>query len=138
MIQWTEDLRVGNKEIDNQHKELFVRIDKLVQAMSQGLGKYELTGVVDFLSDYVATHFRAEEAIMKNAGYPELGTHMATHRTYERDIAKIRAAVEANGASSALVIDVHKRVVDWLINHIGNSDKAFGKYLSSVNKQRAA
>lgn len=138
MIAWTEDLRVGVQEIDNQHKELFVRIDKLIQAMSQGQGKYELNGVIDFLIKYINTHFRAEEKLMKSAGYPEISTHMAAHATYERSIAKIKAGIEVNGASSVAVIDLHKRAVDWLVNHIGKSDKAFGKYLSSSNRQRAA
>jgi len=34
-LQWTQDLSVGVEEIDNQHKELFERINNLDSAMSR-------------------------------------------------------------------------------------------------------
>ncbi len=35
-IQWAEDLAVDTIEIDNQHKELFDRINVLFEACNQG------------------------------------------------------------------------------------------------------
>ena len=39
-MQWTEDLTVGVEAIDNQHKELFSRINSLADAIRQGKCTY--------------------------------------------------------------------------------------------------
>ena len=35
MIQWTDDLAVNVLDIDNQHKELFARINRFFDAFEQ-------------------------------------------------------------------------------------------------------
>jgi hemerythrin len=39
-MQWTEDLSVGVETIDNQHKELFSRINSLADAIRLGKCTY--------------------------------------------------------------------------------------------------
>lgn len=63
-IEWTQDLSTGSDEIDNQHKELFRRINSLLDACNQGKGREEIGKTVQFLEDYVITHFSAEEEYM--------------------------------------------------------------------------
>jgi len=74
-MQWTEDLSVGVETIDNQHKELFSRINSLADAIRQGKCTYIIHGVVTFLEDYAASHFSAEEAFMQHHAYPEYQQH---------------------------------------------------------------
>ena len=62
-IEWTEDLATGVNKIDNQHKELFKRINNLLEACNQGRGKNEVEKVIKFLDDYVIIHFSEEENI---------------------------------------------------------------------------
>ncbi|MHB9035807.1 MAG: hemerythrin domain-containing protein, partial [Armatimonadota bacterium] len=56
-VQWTPDLAVGVREIDDQHRELFKRVNDLLEAMSKGKGRDEIAKVVAFLGNYVVTHF---------------------------------------------------------------------------------
>ena len=56
-IEWTADLATGVDEIDNQHKELFQRINNLLEACNHGKGKEEVKKVISFLEDYVITTF---------------------------------------------------------------------------------
>jgi len=56
-FEWTQNLSIGVAEIDNQHKELFKRINNLLDAISQGKGKQELFAVLEFLEDYSKFHF---------------------------------------------------------------------------------
>lgn len=71
-IEWLDQYSVGVESIDNQHKELFARINKLLDACSQGEGKKVLPEVLDFLGDYVVFHFSTEEKYMKEYLYPPL------------------------------------------------------------------
>jgi hemerythrin len=53
-MEWTEDLSVGVKKIDTQHKELFARINDLVAVIKHSTCKYKISDVVNFLDEYVS------------------------------------------------------------------------------------
>jgi len=62
MLVWNPDLSVNVVEIDDQHKELFSRVNRFLEAMErcslfgdkQGLALFELC---DFMEQYVVFHF---------------------------------------------------------------------------------
>lgn len=128
-IEWTERLRVGVEEIDNQHKELFKRINNLLDACTQGKGKDEVLNTLRFLDDYVTVHFTAEERLQQKYNYPDYVSHKAQHAEFIKNISDIKKAVEEEGAGLHLVIRTNRTVVDWLINHIGKMDKKVGALL---------
>ena len=136
-VQWTPDLAVGVKEIDNQHKELFKRVNSLLEAVSTGKGKDEITRVVTFLGEYAVTHFQTEENFMTHYGYINYGAHKSEHLIFARDFARIKGDLE-NGVTSMSVILVQKKILAWLTNHIGKTDKALGTFWISVQKKKAA
>ncbi len=127
---WTSALAVGVNQIDEQHKELFRRINALIDAASQGKGKGEIGSVVDFLSDYVVSHFRDEEKLQIKSGYPGYQSHRAAHVKFMQDFTTLKKEFAQQGATSAMVIAVQRRVGDWLVNHIYKTDKELGSYLA--------
>lgn len=130
-IQWTDDLATGVAEIDDQHKELFKRIDRLFQACNQAQGRHEIGKTIAFLEEYVDTHFGAEEKAMKQHSYPDYGAHKAQHAYYRNNLLNIKQQVEEEGPGVHLIILTNRLVVDWLRNHIQKLDRAFGDYLQS-------
>jgi hemerythrin len=134
-LQWTPDLSVGSNEIDDQHKELFSRINDLRSAMSQGKGRAEISKTTKFLEDYVVTHFGTEEKLMARHDYPDAAAHKARHTEFIKDFTDLKRKLEQlesqQAVTSFLVIDIQRRLVEWLMNHIGKVDKALGSYLSS-------
>jgi hemerythrin len=120
--------------MDDQHKELFARINLLLAASGQGKGRDEVLKTVQFLESYVVTHFTDEEALMTRAGFPGLTAHRQEHAAFVDDVAKIKAEYLKSGASTVLVIQVQRRVVDWLKNHIGREDKEYGAYLTAKGR----
>lgn len=128
-FEWSEDLATGVAEIDYQHKEIFKRINALIDASSHGKGKEAVAETLVFLDDYVKTHFAAEEKIQKEVGYPGYADHMALHRAFLEDISRLKSAFDEKGASLSVTIEVKRIVVDWLINHIKKEDKALAKFM---------
>ena len=59
------NLLTGNELIDEQHKELIGRINKLINACENGVCQLEAIRMLDFLSDYTDFHFREEEALQE-------------------------------------------------------------------------
>lgn len=130
-VEWSEDLATGVEVIDNQHKEIFRRIDGLLEACMAGKGREAVAGVLAFLENYVIEHFAAEEKIQRDNLYPEYANHRAMHAAFIEDVEKLKQQFEQEGPSLAMVMVTNRKVVDWLVHHIKKSDKALGNYLKS-------
>jgi len=128
-IQWLDSLSVGVEEIDNQHKGLFDAVNKLYDACSQGKGRQEVGKIVDFLGEYVITHFEAEEKLQQQNSYPDYGKHKEEHEKFIVDFTALKNRLEAEGSTLSFVSLVNRTVSDWLIRHISSTDKAFGNFL---------
>lgn len=130
-LKWTPLLSVGNESIDEQHKELINRIGLLLDAMMQGQGREKVGEMVNFLGDYVQTHFADEENLLREKCYPRFDEHVQLHRKFVEDFQNLRQQFEKDGPSPALLLDLQKRVVDWAIQHIGGADKVYGQFLKT-------
>jgi hemerythrin len=130
-LEWTEDLATGSNEIDSQHKELFKRVNALRQACRQGKGRAEIKVVMQFLDDYVETHFSEEEIYMQKYDYPGYAKHKAQHLEFMKHFSELKEEVEHHGPAVNLLVKTNHMVVQWLVNHISRVDRALGPFLHS-------
>jgi hemerythrin len=138
VIEWSESLSTGLDWQDRQHKELFKRMSSLMDAMNVGLGRDEVMKLFRFLDDYFVVHFDDEEQVMNKFNYPGSLKHIEQHTRFIDDIAVLRAEASEKGLSASVVILVQRRVVDWLINHIGETDREFAAFVSGVETEQGA
>src|SRR5512136_1035159 len=90
-MEWTQDLAVGIATIDEQHKELFKRINGLLIAIKEHRCKSEIDGTIKFLDDYASFHFGEEEKRMYAVAYDGLPDHKRQHAAYMKNIAELKA-----------------------------------------------
>ncbi len=128
-IEWTEDLAVGVEIIDDQHKELYQRINRLLEACTQSKGREVVGETIKFLEDYVVTHFGQEEGYMQKYNYPEYLKHKGYHAEFIKSFEELKAKFESDGPGPHIVIMTNRVVVGWLNSHIRNVDKLLGAYL---------
>lgn len=112
--------------MDNQHKRLFALINELDDAMKMGKGKDVLGKVLGGLVTYVHTHFKSEEEFMKKIGFNELEIHRTEHIKLTNDVEKFFN--DFKEGKSMLSVQIMNFLRNWLLNHIGKSDKAYGKF----------
>lgn len=129
-FQWNASYAVGVPAIDTQHQELFTRISALLDAMREQKGQLEVGKTLRFLENYVIEHFGMEEALMSRIGYSALTAHRTQHQAFIHDFTALKAQFTAEGATSSLVIQVQRRVCDWLVQHIKQTDLLLGQYLT--------
>lgn len=129
-IEWDPTLEVGIEAIDEQHKELFRRLDRLLQAMQARQGAIEVGRLLDYLGEYVVTHFAQEETVMRDRDYPGYAAHKAEHEAFLEDFRMLRAEYLTSGPSTVITIRVTNRVTAWLREHIYRIDRALGLYLA--------
>lgn len=83
-ITFDDNLITGNKTIDTQHKELIERIQNFVTACQNGDSKLKAIKMLDYLDEYTNFHFKEEEKLQENAGYPEYEKHHEKHEEFKR------------------------------------------------------
>jgi hemerythrin len=122
-VEWTPDLSVGVELIDEQHRELFRRITRLVEAVKSKECKYV------FLREYVVEHFGEEQAIMEKYGYPASDAHRAEHERFMKDFSALEEELRGEPSSYTRSVYTNQIVVDWILNHIRTVDTGLGEYL---------
>ena len=131
-IEWRESLSIGVEVIDNQHKELLHRFDRLLSACQTGKGIEELRKLMAFLEEYVHTHFKDEEALQRQHQYPEYETHHAEHLYFIEQINKLKQETSKEGIATHHVIEANNMLLKWLLNHISKVDTKLGAFLKST------
>ncbi|MFQ5441790.1 MAG: bacteriohemerythrin [Thermodesulfobacteriota bacterium] len=132
-IEWSKKLSTGVKWQDSQHRELFSRINGLLDAMNLGLGKDEVVKLYKFLDEYFVVHFDTEEQAMHRYNYPDSVAHLAEHTRFIDEVSGLEKEAEG-GVTTELVVKTQRQVVDWLVNHIGSIDKRLGEFLKEAEK----
>src|SRR5512134_3985517 len=85
-IRWTPALAVGDADIDDQHRELFRRAARLIDALRSG-DRGEVLPTLAYLEAYAVHHFAGEERLMRELGYPGLAEHVAAHGRFREEFA---------------------------------------------------
>ncbi len=128
-IEWTPNLAVHVPVIDEQHRELYRRMNELCNAIMEGQGRKEVQGFISYLTDYTTFHFRDEEALMREIGYPGYDAQRKAHTYFKDKVRAMADQVEAGAASSDLVIEVVEEMQNWFSNHIRTMDRQIGEFL---------
>lgn len=132
-MKWTDDLSVGVELIDTQHKALINAVNELFDACTKGLGRKKISETLEFLQNYVATHFSDEEAVQRKSGYPEYANHKKLHTEFIEKVNSYSKRLETDGPTISLVADFNSFVSNWLIYHISREDKKVGQFINSKN-----
>ena len=130
MLQWSNELSVGVAEIDRQHQELIRRLNNLMQSMAGGTAAQDIPQILDFLGQYTVEHFATEERLMARHAYPSAASHKLQHQAFIREFTGY-AQQCGQGVSSPLVLQIHRRLSEWLVGHISKTDKLLGAYLKT-------
>lgn len=129
-IEWTDDLLSEDPMVNEQHKELFKRINDLYDAANKYQELYQLKKVGDrrlgetlhFLADYVVEHFKDEEDLMQRNNYAGYEKHKKLHDDFIEVVNKEVDNFEANGPDIASLIKLNKITARWLVDHIMKED----------------
>ncbi|HPT83961.1 MAG: hemerythrin family protein [Firmicutes bacterium] len=137
---WKEHYRIGSELIDSQHQELFGRVASFIRAV-QGEESWEerldeVQSTLEFMKDYVVIHFRDEEALQKEIGYPWLEKHAAIHNAFREEIREFAQRVEREGFDEEKVQEFAAKVMTWLIMHVGKEDQRIGEYIREQGGQQ--
>jgi hemerythrin len=125
---WTSELELGVEEIDEQHRELFRRAERLYHAMRQGQPLAAEAMLASF-RDFVFSHFEFEERWMRRAEFPGLDGHREAHREFADRLHAITGEYRRHGPSPAVADTLREWSEAWLQEHIGGPDRLLGRWV---------
>jgi hemerythrin len=125
---WTPNLAIGVRHIDEQHKTLFEKAEKLFEAGKNNQAKEYIGELLDFLDDYTKQHFVDEENYMLSINYPGYAEQKQAHDTFIKQLARLRKDYEESGGNILVIINANTMVVEWLTKHISGMDRKIGEF----------
>jgi hemerythrin len=128
IFQWRQEYETNVQEIDNDHKQLCEKANKLYEAINLGKSKSFLEETLGFLIHYTEDHFIKEENLMEKYNFPEKDIHKEKHKLLVERVLEIeRRYKDREIEMDNEFIDFLK---DWIINHILTEDRKIGPYLN--------
>jgi len=127
-FEWTDELSIGIELIDSQHKMLISIINEFHNSIKNKGGDEAIFKAVGNLINYVGIHFSAEEKLMQEHNYPQLGLHRQIHKRLTEDVISYAEKLEAG--QKILSLDMAIFLKGWLENHIAQTDKKIGIFLT--------
>ncbi len=126
-MEWEKKYEIGNEVVDRQHKELFMLLNDLETAFSEGHGQEKLAMCLKFLVNYAKHHFTAEEELMNRIDYPFLDNQQELHNDMISKLTLVLLRLK-KGEN----IDIGELLVflqDWVKDHVIEEDGKIGEFL---------
>ncbi len=120
-FHWSDEMSVGVREIDAQHRRLISLTNFLVAAMLTGKRREPRRAAVAAVLSYAAVHFSTEEAYMRAFGYDDYEEHRLQHSEFTRRAQELRDRADRDGLS----LETIDFLGEWLRHHIQFSDKGY-------------
>lgn len=123
-IEWDEESELGIPLIDEQHRGIVSLINTLHFFLSQGRVEEVLEPTLIMLLQYTKVHFKTEETLLEEVGYPKLKAHKKLHEKLIEDTEDIVNNVEKTKDAKAMI----KFLRDWWMSHINIEDRLYTPY----------
>jgi len=134
LTQWRDDMASGSEAIDKQHRELLRRVDDLLKGAKSRKGADEIGRLMWFLKKYVRWHFRDEEKLQLETGFPGYQSHKLQHEIFFREVLRLESLHAEQGDNTLMIVAVITAMCEWLRSHFNKLDKEFIDYLKATGQ----
>ncbi len=126
-VVWSDRLETGLPLIDAQHKSFF----ELAASFNGNDDQVRVMKSLAILTDYIRTHFRAEEILMAAANYPGLEAHCLLHAQFRYMLSDLLGRARKMSMDE-IAAEVRYLINGWFYNHIVTVDFEYVPFLVPV------
>lgn len=130
MLVWEEAYKIGHDEMDAEHLILFSLLNQLDTNINNDMAGACVGDVVRALGAYIDYHFSHEEALMRAWRYPGLEGHSAKHHEFMAELSRLRRDAQ-RGDDLKAALTLRGFVLEWLLNHILETDADYVRFISA-------
>jgi hemerythrin len=131
MMVWSDKFSVGVKRLDYQHQQLFKIVNDLLMHQEASPASEPIADILERMTQYADYHFKTEERIMKEYGFPDYESQVREHTEFKAKTAAF--CMEAIAGKAGLSIEMLDYLENWLTNHILESDVKLKHFLIATN-----
>jgi len=132
LLMWTENLSVGVKDLDDDHKQLIAMINNLhteIEAVGATgkLNRKTIEKALRRLHDYTKGHCEREELYFFQTGYPCQESHRQEHLKLIEMLAGMTERFH-DSTSPQDATEIMQSVYDWVTGHIYVTDRQYSSH----------
>jgi len=126
-LYWEDELSVGIKSIDDQHKKLIELINQFYENIKTASNKELISDLISGMKNYTIFHFKTEEKLLSQSYYPHFEAHKIEH---ERFLEKVNTLEERFRAGKLIIsFEITDFLKKWIRNHIMETDSKYREFL---------
>ncbi|MCL2067014.1 MAG: bacteriohemerythrin [Treponema sp.] len=128
LVEWDKRLSVGIAIMDAQHLELLKMTNALFLACLEGeaAAREYFKASIQKSVEYIRLHFRHEEQLLQQMGYPGLGSHKIQHEEFIMEV--LQKARNFESGNKFVPNNFARFLRDWVLTHIAIHDKQYGQF----------
>ncbi len=131
LIMWTSDYSVGVDSLDSDHIVFASIINYIDDANLFGIDKATIGRILEALIDHAHAHFRREEKLLEERGYPQLEEHKRLHRVMAEQLKDLHDRYQRSPDPGAGQ-EITELLCLWFDEHILKADMHYKEYLRDV------
>lgn len=135
-MMWKEKYKIGVELIDEQHEELFKRVESFILVLRSkeewDVKVEKVKETLEFMKLYVVQHFHDEEVYQREVCFPDCAKHCEVHAQFTAEVGEFVKLFEEQGYQEPLVQRFAGKLLAWLINHVAASDQKIADYLEGL------
>ncbi|MBN1685384.1 MAG: hemerythrin family protein [Spirochaetales bacterium] len=121
IIRWDSKYEVNVKKIDRQHRKIVDILNKLYDLQENAADQRKIEKIFEDLRAYITTHFKTEEAYLKEIECVEFDQQKKEHNAFIDTVCSYQR--EYFKEKPLALINLFNYVWDWFANHILTVDK---------------
>ena len=123
-FNWSDDFSIHNELVDGQHQYLFELANKIYETDD----RQQMIDCALALFQYIRTHFKDEESLMKQVNYPNYPVHVEAHHQILLRLESIATHLSDGKINHD---EINSLMIDWLLTHILKEDRQIGDFLKA-------
>ena len=133
-VSWQTAYECGHPVIDEQHRTLFEKINKLLLAFQKSGNPNFTLEELDDLFHYTQEHFAQEERILYHSGFSQTNTHTKVHNALLQEAQSFRARFVLGEITKK---DLYALVYgDIIMGHLIEEDFGYFKHIRNWQNRR--
>jgi hemerythrin-like metal-binding protein len=130
VIVWKDEMSVGVKALDAEHRNILEMMNQLHDDVLAGAENKMLVSILTELIKKTKAHLDHEETMLAKTGYPGNSEH---HKAHDAIIAKglMLQARFMSGSEEPFTMAEVNLLHEWLGSHLCESDKLYAQHLNA-------
>jgi hemerythrin len=130
-LEWSDDFVTGDAETDAHHREILARARRFVEALGSQAQEEEVGATLRFLLDFVARHFKSEEALMDSVAYPQRQKHHAAHQALFQQLGALLVLSRTPDDEAKLPERIEVFLHSYFKGHLRAHDAPMAKFVAA-------